>query len=258
MIIILLPAYNEASGIEKLLSRIGEVLNYNEYQVVVVNDGSTNGTKEIIAKCTQRQPITLLNHRVNLGLGKAMETGILYTCSHFKDNDILVTMDADNTHDPRMIKQMVQKLDDGADVVIGSRFVEKSVEIGVPPYRRLLTRAVKTLFRVIFPGVKVKDYTSGYRVYRVSLLKEALKVHRPLVKSRGFGVTAELLLKLNCLKPVVIEVPLVLHYNHKTGKSKIKILSTVIEYGKMIVDLKREEVLGHWRVGNSGNIYNCH
>jgi len=245
MIIILLPAYNEASGIERLLGRIGEVLNHEEYRVVAVNDGSTDGTKEIIAECTQWQPITLLNHRVNLGLGRAMETGILYTCSHFKDNDILVTMDADNTHDPLMIKQMVQKLDDGADVVIGSRFVKKSGEIGVPLYRRLLSRAVKILLRVTFPGVKVRDYTSGYRVYRVRLLKKVLKVHRPLVKSRGFGVMAELLLKLSCLKPVVVEVPLVLHYNHKTGKSKIKILSTVIEYGKMIVDLKREEILGH-------------
>ncbi len=256
MIIILLPAYNEASGIEELLGRIGEVLNYNEYQVIVVNDGSTNGTKEIVTKCAQRQPITLLNHRVNLGLGKAMETGILYTCSHFKSNDILVTMDADNTHDPQMIKQMVQKVDNGVDMVIGSRFVKKSGEIGVPTYRKLLSRAVKILLRVIFPGVKVKDYTSGYRVYRVSLLKKALKVHHPLVKSRGFGVMAELLLKLNCLKPLVVEVPLVLHYNHKTGKSKIKILSTVIEYGKMTFDLKREEILGHWRVDNLRNIHN--
>jgi len=247
MIIILLPAYNEVSGIEQLLGRIGEVLNYEEYQVVVVNDGSTNGTKEIIAKCSERQPITLLNHRVNLGLGKAMETGILYTCSHFKDNDVLVTMDADNTHDPVMIKQMIQKVDDGADVVIGSRFVEKSGEIGVPLYRRLLSRVVKSLFRVIFPGVKVSDYTSGYRVYRVSLLKKALKVHLPLVKSRGFAVMSELLLKLNCLKPVAVEVPLVLHYNRKVSKSKMKILSTVIEYGKMIVELKREKILGHWR-----------
>jgi len=258
MIIILLPAYNEVPGIEQLLGRIGEVLNHDGYRIVVVNDGSTNGTKEIIAKCSERQPITLLNHRVNLGLGKAMETGILYTCSHFKDNDILVTMDADSTHDPWMIKEMVQKVDHGADMVIGSRFVEKGAEIGVPLYRRLLSRAVKTLFRVIFPGVKVRDYTSGYRVYRVSLLKKALKIHRPLVKSRGFAVMAELLLKLNYLKPVVIEVPLVLHYDHKASKSKIKILSTVIEYGKMIVNLKGEKILGYWRVDNLGNIYSRH
>jgi dolichol-phosphate mannosyltransferase len=245
MIIILLPAYNEASGIERLLGRIGQVLNHDEYQVVVVNDGSTNGTKKIIAKCSERQPIALLNHRVNLGLGKAMETGILYTCSHFKGNDILVTMDADNTHDPQMIKKMIQKVDSGADMVIGSRFVEKGAEIGVPPYRRLLSRAVKILFKAIFSEAKVRDYTSGYRVYRVSLLKKALKVHSPLIKSRGFAVMAELLLKLNYLKPVIVEVPLILHYERKASKSKIKILSTVIEYGKMMVDLKRKEILGH-------------
>jgi len=238
MIVLLLPAYNEASGIEHLLGRIGEVLDHEQYQVVVVNDGSTDGTREIVNRCAQRQPITLLNHQLNLGLGKAMETGILYTCSHFKDGDILVTMDADNTHDPQMIRQMVEKVENGADIVIGSRFVEKSIEIGVPLHRRLLSRAVKSLFRVIFPEIKVRDYTSGYRVYRVNLLKKALGVHRPLVSSQGFAAMAELLLKLSCLKPALAEVPLVLHYDRRAGKSKIRILSTVIEYGKMIIKLK--------------------
>jgi dolichol-phosphate mannosyltransferase len=101
---------------------------------------------------------------------------------------------------------------------------------------------VKILFKAIFSGVKARDYTSGYRVYRVSLLKKALKVHSPLIKSPGFAVMAELLLKLNYLKPVIAEVPLVLHYERKTSQSKIKILSTVIEYGKMIVDLKRKKI----------------
>jgi dolichol-phosphate mannosyltransferase len=246
MIIILLPAYNEASGIEHLLGRIGEALNHGQYQVVVVNDGSTNGTEEIIGKCSERQPITLLNHQVNLGLGKAMETGILYACSTFKDNDLLVAMDADNTHDPHMIKQMVQKVENGADVVIGSRFVEKAAQIGVPLYRRLLSRAVKILFQAIFSGAKVKDYTSGYRVYRIGLLKKALREHRPLVKSRGFAVTAELLLKLNCLKPVIVEVPLVLHYERKAGKSKVKLLATLIDYAKMVMGLKWEEIRHHY------------
>ncbi len=245
MIIILLPAYNEASGIERLLKRIGEVLNHDEYRVVVVNDGSTNGTEKIIAQCSERQPITLLNHRVNLGLGKAMETGILYTCSKFKDNDLLVTMDADNTHDPQLIKQMVLKVDHGADLVIGSRFVEKGTQIGVPLYRRLLSRAVKTLFKSIFSGAKVGDYTSGYRVYRIGLLKKALRVHHPLIKSRGFAVMAELLLKLNYLRPVIVEVPLVLHYERKASKSKVKILATIIEYAKMVRALKWEEILHH-------------
>lgn len=245
MIIILLPAYNEASGIEHLLKRIGEVLNHDEYRVVVVNDGSTNGTEKIIAQCSERQPITLLNHRVNLGLGKAMETGILYTCSKFKDDDLLVTMDADNTHDPQLIKPMVQKVDQGADLVIGSRFVKKSAQIGVPLYRRLLSRAVKTLFKAIFSGAKIRDYTSGYRLYRIGLLKKALGAHRPLINSRGFAVMAELLLKLNYLKPVIVEVPLVLHYERKASKSKIKIVPTVIEYAKMVMGLKWEEIQHH-------------
>ncbi len=242
MIVVLLPAYNEASGIKQLLGRIRVALASCAYQIVIVDDGSTDGTKEVIAKCTEREPITLLSHPLNLGLGKAMETGILYTCSHFQDNDVLVTMDADSTHDPETIKQIVEKVESGADVVIASRFVEKGTEIGVPLYRRLLSRGVRILFRVIFPHLKVKDCTSGYRGYRISLFKRALDIYQPFVTSRGFAVTPELLLKLSRLRPVVLEVPLMLHYDDKAGKSKMRILSTMIEYGKMIIDVKRGKV----------------
>ena len=244
MVVILLPAYNEASGIGQLLRRIVASLDHNDcdYHIVVVNDGSTDQTENIVSQYAKQGSITLLSHPTNQGLGKAIKTGISYICSNFNDDDILVTMDADNTHDPQMIKLMVRAIKGGAEVVIGSRFLEESHETGVPLFRRLLTALARILFLVIFPGLGVKDYTSGYRAYRISLLKKAWESHHPLIKSKGFVVMPELLLKLSQFKSTMVEVPLVLRYDRKKSKSKIRIIPTLIEYGKVLICLKLERI----------------
>lgn len=245
MVIVLLPAYNEASGIGQLLSRITAVLDRNEcgYHIVVVDDGSTDQTGNIVSEYAKRRSIALLSHPTNQGLGSAMKTGISHICSNFDGDDILVTMDADDTHDPRMIKSMVRTINEGAEVVIGSRFLRESCEIGVPLPRKLLTVLARILFLIVFPGVGVKDYTSGCRAYRISLLRRARERFHPLIRSKGFVVMAELLLRLSELKSTIVEVPLVLRYDRKKSRSKIRIIPTLIEYAKIVSCLKLERIL---------------
>lgn len=236
MIIVLLPAYNEALGIQRLLERINRVLGNLEYQIVVVDDGSMDGTGDLVREASEHRTITLLSHAVNCGLGRAMYTGLEYVCSHWSAEDVLVTMDADNTHDPELIPEMLQVMEQGADIVIASRFVSRGDQIGLSWFRRLLSGGARVVLRRLFP-LDVEDYTCGYRLYRLGLLQKAMSVYEPLVEANGFAVMVEILLKLSRLSPTVAQVPLVLRYDLKEGASKLRLVRTLIEYGKILLRL---------------------
>src|SRR3990172_10580031 len=165
MIHIFLPAYNEERTIGKLIQRLIEFRDETDLQinVIVVDDGSTDTTKRIIEEFKGNMPIKIITHEKNKGLGGALKTGLLYISSILKDKDILITMDADNTHDPRIIRQMLDKIEEGYDVVIASRYEKGGEEIGVPLLRKILSRGASLVLRILFPIKNVKDYTSGYR-----------------------------------------------------------------------------------------------
>lgn len=237
MVIVLLPAYNEADGIGLLLDRIENVLGDLPHYTVVVDDGSLDGTGGIVNAAAQRWPILLLQHPTNRGLGRAMQTGLEYVCTRWMPEDMVVTMDADNTHDPALIIEMLRAVDAGADVVIASRFVGQAGQVGVPWYRRLLSGGARTVFQWLFP-INVDDYTSGYRLYRIRLLQKAMTVYTPLIEATGFVVMVEILLKLSRLNPVVSQVPLLLRYDLKGSQSKMRLVKTLVEYGKILIRLQ--------------------
>jgi dolichol-phosphate mannosyltransferase len=238
MIYILLPAYNEERDIGSLLVRIRESMlaqGFFHYTVLVVNDGSTDKTHSIATELQQQMPIALLNHGVNLGLGRAMLTGLSRAAELVQDEDVLVTMDADNTHDPCLIGSMVAKIQSGADLVIASRYEKGGEEIGLSKARSVLSRGASLLLHIFFPIPDVKDYTCGFRAYNGLALKKAFQVYGlKLVEERGFTCMAEILLKLRVLGVRVGEVPLVLRYDLKSGRSKLKIGRTILRYGVLV------------------------
>jgi len=139
MVIVTLPAYNEEGTLATLLERIRESMEENgiEYRVIVVNDGSSDRTGEIVDRMREIVPLTRIDHDTNRGLGEAIRTGLLAAIEDAKDRDIIVTMDSDNTHTPGLIARMVRGIREGNDVVIASRFQPGAHVIGVPLYRRV-------------------------------------------------------------------------------------------------------------------------
>lgn len=238
MTIILLPAYNEAQGIQQLLQRIEEALSDIEHHIIVVDDGSTDGTGALVRDAAEHCPVTLLSHSTNRGLGRAIDTGLNHVCSHWSPEDVLVTMDADNTHDPGLIHEMLQAMYQGADIVIASRFVDHAAQVGLSWSRRCLSSGARTVLRQLFP-LNVDDYTSGYRLYRLQVLHKAMDMYRPFIEADGFVVMVEILLKLSRLHPVVVQVPLVLRYDMKEGESKLRLVKTLMEYAKVLLRLWR-------------------
>jgi len=236
---ILLPAYNEEKDIGSLVLSISEFLKREEFQIIIVDDGSSDDTVSIIEKHQKKIPIMLLRHKRNRGLGKAIETGLQNAIENFSNSDVIVTMDADNSHDIRELPQMIDKINENYDIVIASRYVKGAKEVGVPFKRKIYSRVIRYILTILFPIKGIKDYTCGYRAYRASFLKKAATIFKDkMIQSTGFSAQMEILIKFSWIEAKVSETPIVLRYNLKRGKSKLNVLKTIVTYLEFIYLLK--------------------
>ncbi len=153
--LIIIPAYNEAENIEKVVGNLQE--NYPQFDYIIINDGSTDNTKEI---CCHNQ-YQVLNLPVNMGIGGAVQTGYRYALGN--GYEAAVQIDGDGQHDVSYLEGMLRLLEEGqAEVVIGSRFVEKE-GFQTSGARRTGIKILSVLGWML-TGVRVKDITSGYRL----------------------------------------------------------------------------------------------
>ena len=172
---VLLPAFNEQAAIRPLIQKIyvaSEKVGL-DFEIVVVDDASTDETAKIVSQLSFEGPVNLVQHTENQGLAGAMRTGFNYILNHGHSSDVVVSLDADDTQPPATIPKMVTMIEEGYDVVIASRYQPGSRTIGVPMNRLAMTWFAKWMFKVITPIPGVWDYTCGFRSYRFSVLKTA-------------------------------------------------------------------------------------
>ncbi|GAB4355220.1 MAG: hypothetical protein Kow0099_39210 [Candidatus Abyssubacteria bacterium] len=204
------------------------------------DDGSTDGTAELVRSCMNKAPIELIEGKVNQGLATGMRTLIETVMSANPDpNDIIIVLDADETHNPEHIMKMVDRIHDGFDVVIASRFRPDSRVVGVPWRRQMLSAGASMLMKILFPIKGVRDYTCGYRAYRTEILMRARQAFGPaLFEGKGFSCMAELLIKLRSLNLLAVEIPIVLRYDRKAGASKMPLSSTIASTLGILIKLR--------------------
>lgn len=230
MIYIVLPAYNEEQSIGKLLDAFVAMGKNFRYQVIIVDDGSTDHTKDESKVFKKKLNLHIISHKVNLGLPAAINTGFKQVLKEAKPEDIIITMDADYTHHPQPIPKMISKLQNGKDVVIASRFQAGSTIYGVSSLRKMLSHTSSIIFRLLFPIKNIKDYTCGYRAYKVKILDEAYSFYKDrFISQKGFSCMVDILLKLRRFNIKADETPFALRYDLKIGKSKMNVGKTVIE-----------------------------
>ncbi len=231
-----LCAYNEAENLPDLLADLDAVARAIPLRIVVVDDGSEDGSGEITRGWQGPSAPLVVTHPRNLGLGEALRTGLRTVLERCRDGDVVVTMDADGSHRPEQIPHLVAEIRSGADVVIASRYRRESRICGVPPVRRLLSLGARLVLSVRFPIRGVRDYTCGYRAYRAALLRRAWERYGDQwITATGFGATAELLITLRALRPSVREIPIELRYDRKRGPSKLPPLRTVGQYLRILL-----------------------
>jgi len=234
LIFVIFPAYNEERVIRPTLLALAEAYRGRESEVhaVLVDDGSRDQTvaeaRRAISESGNRIRLTVLQHEVNRGLGAGLRTGIYWCLDHAADDDVVVTLDADNTHPPAMIPTLVGKLDDGHELVIASRYRAGAAVHGVPGYRRALSDVGRLVFQALYPIPGVRDYTCCFRAYRVPLLRRARLVYgEELCTARGFEAVMDLLLRLGPVGVRAHEIGFVLDYGERVGQSKMKVLKTI-------------------------------
>ena len=233
--VLAIPAYNEEEALPPLLARAAAVAAFDG--VLIVDDGSADDTAGAASRFAGPPPVTLLRHGRNRGLGAALRTALAHlAASDLADDDVVVTMDGDNTHDPALTPSMCAAVAAGSDVVVASRYAPGGREFGLSWHRRLLSRGASTLLQQLRPVPGVRDYSCGYRAYRLGILRRALARYgvEGLIVTDGFACMAELLLRLHTLGARCTEVPMELHYERKGGPSKMRVARTVGGYLRLL------------------------
>jgi len=227
---IVLPCFNEEKNVKPLVFSIDEALKHEvPYKIIAVNDGSRDLTSSLLRDLSLEYPVRIIEHPDNMGLGAAMRTGLLAAAEEVLDGDVVVTMDSDNTHDPKCILNMLAAARE-ADIVVGSRYVTGGVQLNVPPHRVVLSKMINSLVRTLF-RLPVKDATSGYRCFRATLLKKLGNAfQQDIIVSSGFDSSLELLFKAVRCGGFATEVPIFLDYGKKGGGSKMHLFSTIARY----------------------------
>jgi len=257
MLYIVLPAYNEDEALPLLLEDIEQNCAAIPHQIVVVNDGSTDSTQDVVQTYAQTHSnVHGVNHEQNQGLGAAINSGFQYVLNHKDQNnvpdnlehkiqeapDMVITMDADNTQPADHIPLLYKEICSGADLVIASRYVQGGEQHGLSIGRRGLSWGAGRVMQFFAPIKGVRDYSCGYRAYRLKLLAEGTRQYGPnIIKSKNFSGMVELLLKVAPYAERVTEVPLKLHYELKKGASKMRIWATILGYLQLIYQLKRKK-----------------
>jgi dolichol-phosphate mannosyltransferase len=235
-VFVVIPAFNEAQNLPQLLTDLIPRARELNARVIFVDDGSTDGTRDVIADNRHGYPVTLVRHTVNLGLGRTIDSGMRFALTEAGDDDAIVTIEADNTTDLNDLPTMLARFEEGYDLVVGSPYARGGRMVGVGWFRLLLSRTLSAVFRVLGRLRQVHTFSTVFRVYRAGPLRRAFETYGYLlVREPGYAASVELLLKLHNAGAALAEVPTTNDWTHRRGTSKMRIRPTLLAYFRLVV-----------------------
>lgn len=247
MIYFLSPFYNEEEFIAKFLADLvkhAKKVPGQNYKIVLVNDGSQDRSLEIVKEYAKKYPIILISHGKNRGVDVAFKLGFKKVLSIARKNDLLVTLESDNTSDLKILPKMILKSQKGADVVLASCYAKGGGVYDTGIFRQMTSKVANLLLYFIFPIKGVKTYSSFYRLYKLSTFRKIWNSYeRNIIRQKGFVCMAEMLIKMSKLPVNIQEVPMVLRWKGRRGKSKMKITRTIFGHWLLFKELFLKENL---------------
>ena len=209
--LIVAPTYQEALSIESFLNSVRDAVP--DAHVLIVDDSSPDGTARIVREYAEQSDAVRIIERVGQrGLASAYRQG--FGTALDLGNDVIISMDVDGSHCPSSIPSMLEAIHDGADVVIGSRYVDGGETIHWPLRRRLLSRGGNRYAALVL-GLDIRDCTSGFRAYRSEALRS---LDFTSTTSEGYAFLTELALRMKSAGLDVVELPITFR-DRVNGKS---------------------------------------
>jgi glycosyltransferase involved in cell wall biosynthesis len=209
--LVVLPTYNEVENLERVVSAVRDT----GYHVLVVDDSSPDGTAELARRLARADPgVDVLVRPGKLGLGSAYLAG--FRCGMSRGYDFMVEMDADGSHRPEYLPELVAAAERGGGMAIGSRYVSGGALVGWGWHRKLLSWGANVYCRALL-GLRVRDCTSGYRCYPRGIL-EAIGLDR--VVAQGYSFQIEMVYRCVRAGFPVMEVPIQFE-DRVAGRSKV-------------------------------------
>lgn len=214
-VLVVIPTYNEADNIGSL---IPEVLAMDgRIDVLVVDDASSDGTREIVEKIIPESDgrVNLLGRPGKLGLGSAYKDG--FALGIQEGYEVFVEMDADWSHSPEALPDLISAIDKGADLALGSRYIGGRLNVVNWPITRLILSYGANIYARFWTGLKVSDATGGFRAYHRELLEV---IDLEAVHSEGYSFQVEMAVRAESRGARIVEVPIVFT-DRTSGESKM-------------------------------------
>jgi len=216
---VIIPAYNEEKSIEEVISRLVGALRV-EYEIVVVNDHSVDNTRDKVEDLKKNyKNIVLVDNQEPQGFANTLRTGF-----EAASGEVVVPVMADLCDDPGTINKMYRKINQGYDIVCGSRYSDKGKKLGGPLIKTLLSNLAGKIIYIL--GVPTQDITNSFKMYKREVI-EAIDS-----KAMSFEISMEIPLKAHLKGFKITEVPTVWH-SRTVGESSFKVMKLIPVYLKL-------------------------
>lgn len=242
--VIILPTYNERENIMLMLTHLVDVaprIKGYTFEVLVVDDNSPDGTQNEVVAFQKTHPNVFLLRGEKAGLGKALLRGMTYAIEA-RHADVIVQIDADLSHDPLVLPKFFEKLEAGADFVVGSRYIPGG---SIPPnwglHRKIYSKVGNAFVRFGLGFPKVHDWTGGYRVFRKRFFQQAKE---KVAKYSGYVFQIAFLYNAVIHGAVVGEVPIAFT-DRRFGRSKIAPLEYILNIYAYVFAQRARRMVSH-------------
>lgn len=236
---IIIPVFNEQENIAILLNGLSELRKKVGYELncraIIVDDGSTDATKDRIAQSHGDLQLTVLSHQFNRGPGAAFSTAFRHLTPRLAEDDWVVTMEGDNTCRIDTLLHMIRRSHEGYDVVLASVYAYGGGIEGVGSSRVLLSHSANALAKLVLGLRGFHTLSSFFRLYSSDILLRLQDRFGPgIIEFSGFECMVELLLKLVLAQAKISEVEMRLDWNKRKGHSKMRIFKAVLGYIRLL------------------------